>query len=59
MEAVFVAIGTHGHEFASIVVGDREGDEARVASGRDDVDSRSSVRGVDYLLGCPSLLQAG
>ena len=46
MEAVFVAIGTHWPEFASIV----GGDEARGASGRDDVDDRSTVRGVDYLL---------
>ncbi len=51
MEAVFIAIGTHRHEFASIVVGDREGDEARGAIGHDDVDGRSSVRGGDYLLG--------
>ena len=51
MEAVFVAIGTRGHEFASIVGGDLEGDAARGASGRDDVDDHSSVRGVDFLLG--------
>ena len=44
MEAVFVAIGTHRHEFAGIIVGDREGDEARGASGRVDVDDRSAVR---------------
>ena len=29
MEAVFVAIGTHWHEFASIVGGDLDGDDAR------------------------------
>lgn len=47
MEAVFVAIGTHWHEFANIV----GGDEAHGASGRDDVGGGSSVRGVDYMLG--------